>query len=178
VIRTRVGYAGGKKKAPTYRSIGDHTETVQVDYDPSIISYAKLLDIIWESHRPTDRNSSGQYMNVIFYHNNNQHDLALASRMAWQKKIGRPVTTEVLPLRSFTMAEDYHQKYILKQHSGILNEISRIYPRHGDLVASTAAARLNGYAGGNGKRDQLVRELESLGLSDNGKRRLEQLVRK
>lgn len=177
MIRTRVGYAGGKKKAPTYRSMGDHTETVQVDFDPQRITYTQLLDIIWESHRPTGRNSSGQYMNAVFYHDEGQQETALASKAALEKKLGRSVTTRVLPVRSFTMAEDYHQKYILKSQSSLKKELTRIYPRHQDLVASTAAARMNGYAGGNGGADQLARELSSLGLSDHGEKILAKMVR-
>ena len=177
MIRTRVGYAGGKKEAPTYRSIGDHTETVQVDFDPQRITYAQLLDIIWESHRPTGRSASGQYMNAIFYHDEAQQETALAAKAALEKKLGRSVTTRVLPVRSFTMAEDYHQKYILKQNSGLMRELTHIYPRHQDLVASTAAARMNGYVGGNGTADQLERELSSLGLSAQGEKILFKRVR-
>ncbi len=178
MIRTRVGYAGGKMEAPTYRRIGDHTETVQVDYDPSRITYSGLLEIVWASHRPTGLNGSGQYMHAIFYHNDEQHRLAVGSKAALERKLGRPVTTRVLPLRSFTMAEDYHQKYLLKQNAGLNNEMSRIYRQHADFVASTAVARLNGYAGGNGTLDQLSRELETLGLSSEGERRLDALVRR
>ncbi len=164
-------------EAPTYRRIGDHTETVELDYDPARITYARLLEIIWESHTPDSRNVSGQYMHAIFYHDDEQHRTALASRTALEQKSGRDVTTEVLPLRSFTMAEDYHQKYILKQHADLIQEMSRIYPQHRDLVASTAAARLNGYTGGNGTHDQLLRELNSLGLSEDGRRIITGLVR-
>ena len=178
VIRTRVGYAGGEKKAPTYRAMGDHTETVQVDYDPARISYDQLLDIFWASHRPTSRNWSRQYMNVIFFDDDRQHKLALASKDRVEKQLDRKVKTEVLPLRSFTMAEDYHQKYILKGHRVLAEEVSRVYPLHSDLVASTAAARLNGYVDGHGSREQLQREIDLLGLSENGRRVLAGLVKK
>ncbi|MBW1891540.1 MAG: peptide-methionine (S)-S-oxide reductase [Deltaproteobacteria bacterium] len=178
MIRTRVGYAGGKMEAPTYRRIGDHTETVELDYDPARITYARLLEIIWESHTPDSRNVSGQYMHAIFYHDDEQRQMAAASKITHAEKTGRSVTTEVLPLRSFTMAEDYHQKYILKQHADLMQEMLRIYPQHRDLVASTAAARLNGYAGGNGSHDQLSRELSNLGLSTAGKQILTGLIRR
>jgi len=177
VIRTRVGYAGGKMEAPTYRRIGDHTETVQVDYDPTRITFARLLDIIWESHRPEGRNTPGQYMHAIFYHDDKQLQIALASKAALEQKTGRPVTTRILPVRSFTMAEDYHQKYILKQHDDLMRELKRFYPHHRDVVASTAAARMNGYAGGNGTADQLSKELSSLGLSADGESVLKGMVR-
>jgi peptide-methionine (S)-S-oxide reductase len=164
--------------APTYRKMGDHTETVQVDYDPQRITYARLLDIFWKSHKPTQRNWSKQYMHAVFYHNEDQHQQALASKAAVEQKIGRAVKTKVVPVRSFTMAEDYHQKYILKNHQVLRNDMARIYPNPQDFVDSTAVTRLNGYAGGNGTGDQLSREIDILGLSPEGKKRLAGLVQK
>jgi methionine-S-sulfoxide reductase len=171
-----VGYAGGETADPTYRNMGDHTETVQVDYDPKRITYVQLLEIFWSSHRPTSRTWSRQYMNAIFYHDDEQRRLAMDSKAVVEQKVDDTVRSRVLPLRSFTMAENYHQKYILKQHTKLKSELSRVYPRHRDFVASTAVARLNGYAGGNGTRDQLSREVETLGLSDKGKQVLSEMV--
>ena len=93
--------------------MGDHTETVQVDYDPERITYDQLLEIFWESHQPTSRNSSRQYMNVIFYHDEHQRRLATTSQNAVEQKTSGTIRTKVLSIQSFTMAEDYHQKYIL-----------------------------------------------------------------
>ena len=173
-----MGYAGGQTDAPNYSSIGDHTETVQVEYDPGRITYVQLLDIFWKSHRPTRRSWSRQYMNAIFYHNEQQRQMAMVSKTGVEQKSGLTVKTEVVPLRSFTMAEDYHQKYILKRHYELKNEMSRIYPHHQDFVDSTAVARLNGYAGGHGTKDQLMREIKSLGLRDEGKKVLTEMVRR
>ena len=103
--------------------------------------------------------------------------MAMASKVEVAQKTGCPVKSEVAPLRSFTMAEDYHQKYILKGRDGLEREISRIYPNHLDLVNSTAASRSNGYAGGNGSRDQLTREIKSLGLSIEGRKVIFEMVR-
>ncbi|NNK93561.1 MAG: peptide-methionine (S)-S-oxide reductase [Desulfobacterales bacterium] len=178
MIRTRVGYAGGQMDAPTYRQMGDHTETIQIDYDPSRVSYNQLLDIFWQSHQPKRRSWSQQYMNAVFYHNENQLLQAEASKTALSQKIGHKVETKVVPLNSFTMAEDYHQKYLLKGRNALEKELVRIYPHHRDLVDSTAAARLNGYVGGHGNKDQLSREIERLGLSIEGKKTLTELVRK
>lgn len=161
---------------PSYRNMGDHTETVQVDFDPERISYSDLLAIFWDSHRPTSQSASRQYLHAIFYHDTSQQQQATASKAAVEGQIGRPVRTEVLPLRSFTRAEDYHQKYILKRESDLMRELSRIYPRHKDLVDSTAAARLNGYAGGHGSLEQLAREIETLGLGPENRRKVETLV--
>jgi peptide-methionine (S)-S-oxide reductase len=178
VIRTRVGYAGGRRENPDYHHIGDHTETVQVDYDPRRITYTQLLDIFWQSHDPAKQSWSRQYMHAIFYHSEKQRQLAMASKAAVEKKIGRRAKTEVVPLRTFTMAEDYHQKYILKQDYELRREMSRIYPLARDFVDSTAVARLNGYAGGYGSIAQLSREIDLLGLSDAGKQALSQTVKR
>jgi len=173
-----VGYAGGHTTAPTYNSIGDHTETVQVDYDPARITYTRLLDIFWKSHQPTKGAWSKQYMNVIFYNNEQQRRLAMDSKTAVENKLGHAVKTQVLPLRSFTLAEDYHQKYILKGHKDLNKEMERIYPRHEDFVSSTAVTRLNGYAGGYGSKHQLSREIDSLGLNAGAREALTEMVRR
>jgi peptide-methionine (S)-S-oxide reductase len=176
VIRTRVGYAGGLMPAPDYGHIGDHTETVQVDYDPRKISYTDLLDIFWRSHSPTERTGSRQYLNVIFYQDEQQRDLAVKSKMTLEQKLGRKVQTQVLPLQTFTWAEDYHQKYLLKGQKTLANELRRIYPHERDFVNSTAAARLNGYVGGQGSPQQLRHDMGRLGLSPEGKSLLDRLV--
>ena len=84
-------------EGPNYGNMGDHTETVQVDYDPGRITYARLLEIFWGSHRPTSRNGSRQYMNAIFYHNEEQRRLAMDSKTAVELKNGGTIRSEVLP---------------------------------------------------------------------------------
>jgi methionine-S-sulfoxide reductase len=177
VIRTRVGYAGGQTKNPDYGNIGDHTEAVQLDFDPQKISYATLLAVFWESHRPDSRSWKRQYLHAVFHHDARQEQEALESKTALEDRLGRDVRTEVLPLRSFTRAEDYHQKYILKREPDLMRELSRMYPNHTDLVDSTAAARLNGYVGGHGSPEQFRRESEGLGLSPEGRKKVENMVR-
>jgi len=163
---------------PTYHNIGDHTETVQIDYDPNLISYDQLLDVFWNSHKPTRRSMPGQYMKAVFYQNEQQRKQAIASKASIEEEIGSTVRTEIVPVRTFTMAEDYHQKFTLKGHKDLKNEMMRIYPRHQDLVDSTAAARLNGYIGGYGSRDQLLKEINSLGLSAEAEQVLTDMIRK
>ena len=178
VIRTRVGYAGGHQANPDYHHIGDHTETVQVDYDPQRISYSQLLSVFWQSHKPTNRSRSRQYMRAIFYHDENQRQQALESKAALAQRIGQAVQTDVLPLRTFTMAENYHQKYLLKQHYGLKAEMTRIYPLHQDFVDSTAVARINGFVGGHGNRRQFSQDIDRLGLSEAGKAALRDVVKR
>jgi hypothetical protein len=156
--------------------MGDHTEAVQVDYDPERIRYADLLSFFWESHRPASRSWRRQYLHAIFFHDARQEKEALASKAATAQRLGATVRTEVLPLRAFTLAEDYHQKYLLKRESDLMRELTRIYPRHADLVNSTAATRLNGYVGGYGGPDRFARDVERLGLSPEGQAKVRLLV--
>ena len=165
VVHTRVGYEGGTKPHPTYRNLGDHTETVEVDYDPAQISYQDLLEVFWASHNPAASVWSRQYRNVIFYQNDEQKRLAEESRARVAAKTAGPVQTAILPATGFTLAEDYHQKYYLQQTPRLLQELSQYYPDARDLAGSTAAARLNGYAAGYGSVTQLKEELPGLGLS-------------
>jgi methionine-S-sulfoxide reductase len=170
VIRTRVGYAGGSTPNPTYRRIGDHTETVQIDYDPAQISYEDLLEVFWKSHNPNSPSFSRQYAEIIFYHNEAQKRAALASKA--QVASEGQVWTEILPATEFYMAEDYHQKYQLRGKQELEQEFRAIYPDPSDLAQSTAAARINGYLGGYGTLEQLEAEIDSYGLSSTGRDRL------
>jgi peptide-methionine (S)-S-oxide reductase len=176
VIRTRVGYTGGTKQNPSYHSLGDHSETVEIDYDPNIISYEKLLDIFWHSHHPGQAPWSPQYKKAIFYHNERQKALALKSREQVAARLKSPVHTEILPAGTFYLAEDYHQKYYLRQMPDLLAEFEAIYPTREALVASTAAARVNGYIAGYGSLAELQVDLEGLGLSHAASQKLEDLV--
>lgn len=168
MVRTRVGYAGGTTVDPTYRNLGDHTETIQVDYDPSQISYEELLNVFWSSHNPIVPAWSRQYMSIIFYHNEEQHRLAMETREREAARTGSQIYTEIVPAAEFYLAEAYHQKYRLQNVSDLMKEFSAIYPDDGDFVASTAAARVNGYVAGQGTCEQLQEELDSLGLSAAG----------
>jgi len=176
VVRTRVGYAGGTSASPTYRNIGDHSETIQIVYDPTQISYEELLDVFWQGHNPVSRPWSRQYMSAIFYHDEAQRQLALASKAREEARRGREMYTEIIPAEAFYLAEAYHQKYRLRQMRDIVAEYQRIYPETRDFIDSTAVARVNGYLGGSGKLADLERELESLGLSPAGQKKLLDIV--
>ena len=172
VIRTRVGYAGGQKKDPTYHSLGDHSETIQIDYDPTRITYRELLSVFWQSHDPTSRAWSRQYMSAIFYHNEAQRELAYETRALEEKKRNKKIQTEILPLSNFYLAEDYHQKYQLRGQRDLMREFKAMYPREVDFVNSTAAARVNGYLGGYGSSEEIKATLEKLGLSSTAREQL------
>jgi methionine-S-sulfoxide reductase len=172
VIRTRVGYAGGTRENPTYHHLGDHTETLQIDYDPERISYEKLLELFWNEHDPTSRAWSTQYKAVVFYHNDDQKRLAEESRERLAAKLRGRVHTEVIAFSRFYPAEAYHQKYYLRQNRELLQELQRYYPQDAELMNSTAAARVNGYLGRFGTAEELKAEIGRLGLSDDARREL------
>ena len=127
VISTEVGYSGGKTKNPSYEEVcsGEtgHAESARIKFDPSIISYEKLLDVFWRIHDPTTLNRQGpdlgkQYRSVIFYHNKEQKETAEKSKANLEKK-GMKIVTEIVPATDFYKAEEYHQKYLLKKGSKV-----------------------------------------------------------
>lgn len=114
------GYSGGAKPNPSYQEVctgrTGHAEAVQVEFDPSVISYPEILEILWTIHDPTTLNRQGadvgtQYRSAIFYHDEAQRAAAEASRDAVQALWPNPVVTEIVPLEAFYPAEDYHQDY-------------------------------------------------------------------
>jgi len=171
-----VGYSGGTRKNPTYHDLGDHAETVQIEYNPARNRYSQLLDVFWASHDPGSRPWKRQYMSAVFYHNEEQRLLAERSRDWEAQRLHRPVTTEILPAGEFFPAEGYHQKFALKGDAELARELRAFYPGDDDFAASTAAARINGYVSGYGSLRQLDVEIDSLGLSEAGKKRLRETV--
>jgi peptide-methionine (S)-S-oxide reductase len=126
VLHSVSGYAGGQTENPTYEEIcghgTGHAEVIQLEFDPAVISYEKLLEIFFEAHDPTTLNRQGadegdQYRSVIFYHSEEQHLTAGRAKLAAQAHHEDPVVTEIVPLKKFWRAEDYHQDYF-NQHPG------------------------------------------------------------
>lgn len=175
MISTRVGYAGGTSADPTYENIGDHSEAIEVEYDPATIRFADLLEVFWQAHDPRYRAISRQYRSFVFWHDDEQRRQAFASRDRVVDAAG-PVTTEIVAAGRFYPAEDYHQKYRLRGVAELRSDFARMYPDPVALVASTAAARVNGYLGGNGSPAQLADEIDSFGLSPAGRGALVRFV--
>jgi peptide-methionine (S)-S-oxide reductase len=177
VVRTRVGYAGGSAKDPTYYNLVDHSETIQIDFDPDQISYQDLLEVFWDSHNPVQPSYSSQYASFVFVHSPEQEQAARASKQREEVRRGRTLFTEIVPAEAFYVAEDYHQKYYLRQNDKLMAEFSMLFPDTSGFTNSTAVARANGYLGGNGSRAQVEDEIERLGLSPAGQQTLRELVR-
>ena len=119
------GYTGGSKKDPTYKEVSQggtgHVEAIQIIYDPSKITYGKLLDVFWMQVDPTDPGGQFvdrglQYRTAIFYHNKEQKRVAEESKADLGKsgRFSRPIATEIIPFSEFYRAEEYHQDYYKK----------------------------------------------------------------
>jgi peptide-methionine (S)-S-oxide reductase len=126
VASTAVGYLGGTLENPTYHDVCSgrtgHAEVVQVEYDPSRLTYDDLLTVFWENHDPTTLNRQGpdvgtQYRSAIFYHDDEQKEAAIKSKEERDRsgRYRRPIVTEITPATEFYMAEDYHQQYLEKR---------------------------------------------------------------
>ena len=122
VVSTVVGYAGGKTENPTYKEVctdkTGHAEVIQIEFDPSKITYDDLLAVFFQIHDPTTRNRQGpdvgsQYRSVIFYHSPKQKNSAEAyvQQLNLSGRFNGPIVTEILPAGPFYLAEEYHQKY-------------------------------------------------------------------
>jgi peptide-methionine (S)-S-oxide reductase len=126
VVDATVGYAGGHTKNPTYKDVctdeTGHAEVVQVSFDPSKVSYDRLLDAFWQMHDPTQVNRQGpdfgsQYRSAIFFHSAEQKAAAEKSKAALQAsgKFRKPIATEIRGAGPFYRAEEYHQRYLEKR---------------------------------------------------------------
>lgn len=124
VTATAVGYAGGVGGNPSYEDVcrgnTNHAEVVEVDYDPTQVTYEELLAVFWQNHNPTTLNRQGpdygtQYRSVIFCHSSEQEATARASMAQAQANWKVPIVTDIAPAPTFWKAEDYHQQYLEKR---------------------------------------------------------------
>ena len=125
VVKTQVGYTGGAVKNPTYENHEGHAEAVEIEYDPNLTTYKKLLDFFFQIHNPTTLNQQGNdkgtsYRSAIFYGNDEEKKEA-ENFIGIVNESGRwkdPVITTLEPLREFYPAEEYHQNYLIKNPKG------------------------------------------------------------
>ena len=129
VSKTVVGYTGGKVENPKYEIVklgtSNHAESVEIEFDPAVLSYSEVLGYFFRMHDPTTVNQQGndkgtQYRSVIFYHSPEQKRVAeeMIERTNSSKKWPKPIVTQVLPATKFYPAEEYHQDYLQKNPGG------------------------------------------------------------
>jgi methionine-S-sulfoxide reductase len=170
-VHTRVGYAGGIKDSPTYYTLGDHTEVVQICFNPDQVSYKDLLKLFFSSHNPALRPYSRQYMSLILYHDERQQETAQGFLEERSAK-GQVTHTEMKPLSRFFMAEAYHQKYYLRRVRVLADELTGRFSSLEEFVSSPIVTRINGYVGGYGTIGRLQEEIQSFHLSEKSEARL------
>jgi methionine-S-sulfoxide reductase len=163
-VRTEVGYAGGKAAHPTYANIQDHSEAIRITYDPSVLTYTDLLKLFWDGNHPFRQSYARQYRSAILWQDESQRKLAQETMPKGK------VYTAIEPLGVFTLAEDYHQKYYLRNTPQLFQEYKAMYPDERDFVGSTSAARANGYLGGYSSTRA---DLPRMGLSQKARKVLE-----
>lgn len=173
VIRTRVGYAGGEVANPTYNAIGDHSETIQIDYNPEIISYRDLVEIFFDSHNAFTSSYSQQYASLILYHNEEQRKIAEKIKKEKSSASGK-IQTKIKKLDHFYLAENYHQKFRLQQKKEFKDHYLKKLSME-EFINSPAVTKVNGYISGKGKRDQLIKNVAQLGLNEKLQERLLEL---
>lgn len=161
-----MGYTGGTTLNPTYRHIGDHSETLQIDFSPEIISYEEILREFWGNHNAIkDRHYKGrQYLSTLLYHDENQRETAERVKREWERHQNGVIQTEIQAYSKYYLAEDYQQKYYLKRFEKATAAIQSLFPNHKAFVNSTIAARLNGFVKGFGKMNNLKEEIENWDL--------------
>ena len=170
VIRTRVGFSGGTSPSPTYRKMGDHTETVQIEFDPLKISYAEVLREFWQNHYPNRDNYKGrQYISLLHYHTEQQRQTIDAIQKEMEAQLGELIETEVSTFTQFTPAEERHQKYYLKRYPKALEQTAELYRDRELLRDSTFAARLNGFVKGYGTKDGVLEEIAQWSIGESEK---------
>jgi len=145
VVRTRVGYAGGTSDAPTYHDLGDHSEAVQVEYDPDQLAFEEVVDIAIENHSVRTQPRDRQYQHVLFFE-------SPAERNSIETRLDAlavdDVQTRVEALDAFHPAETYHQKYHLRSKRAVLSAFEEAGYDATAIRESPAAATLNAEAGG------------------------------
>ena len=129
VSQALVGYSGGELAYPSYEAVSSgntgHAETIQITFDPKIISYENLVEIFFGTHDPTTKNRQepdigSQYRSMIFYKDEGQKIKAEKEKAKTQKLYDSPIVTEIVPFKNFYPAEDYHQDYYSKKTKNAL----------------------------------------------------------
>jgi peptide methionine sulfoxide reductase MsrA len=135
---------------------------LRIDYDPSLITFNKILDIFWEGHDPKVR-CKKQYQSTIFYHDQEQKDIAINSMKNYELEHGIIVSTVIQKIGCFHLAENYHQKFYLRHDKSLMEELNLNDER---IMNDPIATRFNCYVSGNGNRDQFLKDAKELNLSE------------
>lgn len=179
VIRTRTGFAGGTTASPSYRKMGDHTETVQIEFDPSVLSFEDIIRAFWAHHTSTNRTDYGerQYLSLLFYHDEQQKQTIERVKRELEDERNERIETEIGPFSAFTQAEERHQKYHLKRFKRAAEKLSAHFPLPDSFTDSTLTARLNGFVKEYTTLDKIEEEVQGWAIPDQSKEQLADFIR-
>lgn len=172
-----MGYTGGRTPDPTYHDLGDHTEALQLDFDPTVVDYEAILAHVWSAHDPTQTRGSRQrgkqqYRAVVWVHDEAQRAIATRTGVASAQARGGTLATPIEAAGPFYRAEDYHQKYRLRTDDLLLRELRQRFGSDRGMVDATVSARVNGWLAGWGRRRDMEEALPTMGLSPAAMKRL------
>ncbi|MEW4371027.1 peptide-methionine (S)-S-oxide reductase MsrA [Paenibacillus kandeliae] len=145
VVHTSTGYAGGTTEQPVYRQMGDHSETIRLEYNPDVLPLETLLTLFWEHHRPEVINTykdSRQYRSILLYEHEDQRNIIQRLQAEHESR----AYTEIQPCSTFYLAEERHQKYYLQRKPEVLAALDSLFTNREQALQSTLAARLNGWS--------------------------------
>ncbi len=158
--------------------MGDHTEVLQVEFNPEAIPFEEILDVFWGNHNPLRLGiKPRQYMSILFYHCEEQRVKMLDKKQEWELNLKGVIQTEMTPFTTFYQAEDYHQKYYLKRYKSATETLSILFPSHEEFIQSTLVARLNGFVKGYGTLEGIRREIAEWGLNESDQEALQKLLK-
>lgn len=175
VLRTRVGYTGGDTTTPSYENLGNHIEVIEVDYDPTVISYEGLIEAYFNLYDASVRPYSHRVKSVIYFRTENEKQIANRVKTAVSQQLNKPLFTEVDPMPVFYIAEAYHQLSYLKKETSLYSEISQMFPDENVQLLSVLASKLNGFIAGYGTLEALENVLEQSSLSSESLKRMHEI---
>jgi len=177
-VRTRVGYSGGSQADPTYMMIMDHTESIQIEFDPTLISYEELVREFFDQIGSPYSNCSGQYKSAVWYHDEEQAKIVSKIRGEFEKGADKKVKVCIEAAGTFYYAEDYHQKYYLRYQHDLMQYFDGWSSRR--FTDSPLTSLLNAYSARPSKVSlERIREAaKAAEFSDKQIGELESILRK
>ncbi len=175
VLRTRTGYAGGRSTDPSYKNLEWHTEVVEIDYDPAVISYEDLVALFFAFHDENLRPYDQRVKSLIFFRSEAEETHARQAISRQREVTGKPVFTEAKEMDVFYLAEPEHQNRTVKREVSLYGELTEIFETDDRLQQSILVSKLNGFVYGYGSPEDLEDLLNQLGLSDMSKGRVREI---
>lgn len=157
--------------------MADHTECLEIDFDPQVIAFEEIVKHFWKSHNPNRGNYKGrQYLSILLFHDYEQKEMIERVRVSLEKLMAYKIDTEIAPYQGFTLAEAGHQKYYLKRYPKAMEKLMSYYETHEQIVDATLVARLNSFVKGYGTLSDLKVEMAGWNVPEEMKEELVALV--